>query len=350
MIRQPFQFIGLVFWLISSAFMPLSASSQTTQEIAKYSFGSVVLLVMEDQNGQPLSLGSGFFVGNGEIASNLHVVAGAAKGYAKQVGQKTKYDITGLIGIDVERDLVILKIQAGPVKPLEIGDSNVTQVGDTVYAIGNPQGLEGTFSQGIVSSIRELGSDRLLQITAPIAPGSSGGPVLNARGEVIGVSVATFNGGQNLNFAIPSNYLSKLLSQNRPLTPLSDGRDLNSKGSRFDVIGEKITTGVLGTNITYDGHLQDGHFSFSLFNRLRESIKNVHCLIVFYDQQGGPLDVQMIRYPGVIPAGLAKRITGRVDNSVERLNSHSNNSGYSPPPRSPKGKVEFRVLNFDISE
>ena len=73
--------------------MLLGASSthaQTAQEIAKKAFGSTVLLVMEDANGQPLSLGSGFFVRDGEIASNLHVVEGAARGYAKLVGQKTK--------------------------------------------------------------------------------------------------------------------------------------------------------------------------------------------------------------------------------------------------------------------
>ena len=75
---------------------------------------------------------------------------------------------------------------------------------------GNPQGLEGTFSQGIVSSIRVLGADKILQITAPISPGSSGGPVLNEKGQVIGVSVATFRGGQNLNFAIPSKLSQKV--------------------------------------------------------------------------------------------------------------------------------------------
>jgi len=155
---------------------------------------------MEDANGQSISLGSGFFVRDGEIASNLHVVEGAARGYAKLVGEKTKYDIEGITAVDPERDLVILKISGGRSERLALGDSDIVQVGESVYAVGNPQGLEGTFSQGIVSSIREVGTDKLLQITAPISPGSSGGPVLNGKGEVIGVSVATFSGGQNLNF------------------------------------------------------------------------------------------------------------------------------------------------------
>ena len=181
--------------------------AQTAQQIAKRAFGSTVLLVLEDASGQPRSLGSGFFVLDDEIATNLHVVEGAATGYAKLVGQKTKYDLEGITAVDAERDLVVLKISAPGAHALSLGDSDSVQVGDSVYAVGNPQGLEGTFSQGIVSSIREVGEDTLLQITAAISPGSSGGPVLNGKGEVIGVSVATFKGGQNLNFAIPSEYL-----------------------------------------------------------------------------------------------------------------------------------------------
>ena len=98
---------------------------------------------------------------------------------------------------------------------VSLGNSDFAQVGETVYAVGNPRGLEGTFSQGIISSIRPVGSDKLIQITAPLSPGSSGGPVLNRKGEVIGVSVFTIRNGQNLNFAIPSNYVKPLLTKVR---------------------------------------------------------------------------------------------------------------------------------------
>jgi len=135
-------------------------------------------------NGQPLSLGSGFCVGDGKLASNIHAIAGAARGYAKLVGEKTKYDIEGIAALSPETDLVVVKISGGCSQALSLGNSDAVQVGDSVYAVGNPQSLEGTFSQGIVSSIRELGSNKLLQITAPISPGSSGGPVLNEKGEV----------------------------------------------------------------------------------------------------------------------------------------------------------------------
>jgi S1-C subfamily serine protease len=86
------------------------ALAQSAPEIAKKAFGSTVLLVMEDRNGQPVSSGSGFFVRAGEIASNLHVIEGSAGGYAKLIRGKTRYDIEGITAVDSERDLVVLKI------------------------------------------------------------------------------------------------------------------------------------------------------------------------------------------------------------------------------------------------
>jgi len=322
-----------------------AAHAQTAQEIAKKAFGSTVLLVMEDAAGRPLSLGSGFFVRDGEIASNLHVVEGAGRGYAKLVGQKTKYDIEGITAVDPDRDLVVLKISAARPQTLSLGNSDGVQVGEPVYAVGNPQGLEGTFSQGIVSSIREVGTDKLLQITAPISPGSSGGPVLNGKGEVIGVSVATFRGGQNLNFAIPSNYLKTLLGKTGPAKPIAQAKP--AKAARRSILaglGDRSSEGVVGANLTYDSYAELGDYSFSLVNKLREPVRNVYCLIVFYDKQGTPLDVQATRYSGVIPGGLAKRIKGKVDQSVERLNADRRNW----PPHPPGGKVEFRILDFEI--
>lgn len=336
--------IRLLVLVLLLCFGASSAYSQTAQQIAKKAFRSTVLLVMEDANGQPLSLGSGFFVRDGEIASNLHIVEGAARGYAKLVGQKTKYDIEGVTAVDRKRDLVVLKISAVSPQALSLGNSDGVQVGGSVFAVGNPQGLEGTFSQGIVSSIREVGTDKLLQITAPISPGSSGGPVLNGKGEVIGVSVATFRGGQNLNFAIPSNYLKTLLGKAGPAKPLTQAKPAKAQRSILADLGGRSSEGVVGRSLTYDSYAQMGDYSFSLVNKLRESVRNVYCLVVFYDKQGNPLDVQVVRYSGVIPGGLAKRIKGNVDQSVERLNADRRNL----PPHPPGGKIEFRILNFEI--
>lgn len=315
-----------------------SANAQMAQEIAKKTFGSTVLLVMEDANGQSLSLGSGFVVRDGEIASNLHVIEGAARGYAKLIGQKTKHDIQGITAVDLEHDLVVLKISATGSPTLALGSSDAIQVGESIYAVGNPQGLEGTFSQGIVSSIREVGTDRLIQITAPISPGSSGGPVLNSRGEVIGVSVATFRGGQNLNFAIPSSYLKSLLGKTGPTKPLAEAKLSKAVRSILTDLGGRSSEGVVGGQLPWDlpGNEFSGGYSFSLRNQLREPVKNIYCLLVFRDAQGNPLDVDVARFPGVIPAGLAKRITGDVHASIGVLTKWEDSA------------VEFRILDFEI--
>jgi len=317
--------------------LPNTGNAQSAQEIAKKAFRSTVLLVMEDVNGQPLSLGSGFFVRDGEIASNLHVVEGAARGYAKLVGEKAKYDIEGITAVDPERDLVVLKISAGRSQALPLGNSDTVQVGESVYAVGNPQGLEGTFSQGIVSSIREVGIDKLLQITAPISPGSSGGPVLNGKGEVIGVSVATFRGGQNLNFAIPSNYLKTLLAKAGPAKPLAQAKTAKTPKSILADMGGRSTEGVVGVHFAWNAPGEWCEvYSFSLRNQLRESVKNVYCLVVFTDSKGSPIDIDVVRDSGVIPAGLAKRVKSRVDGSIGQLTKWSSSA------------VEFRILDFEI--
>ena len=201
-----------------------SAQAQTAREIAKKVSPSVVVLVMSGENGRPISLGSGFVVKEGVIATNVHVIAGARKGYAKLPDQKEKFEVEGTVGIDRVHDLVLLSVKKFKGPALVLGKSSDAAPGDDVYAVGNPEGLEGTFSKGMVSGVRKTGEDSVLQITAPISPGSSGGPVLDAKGNVIGVAVATIKDGQNLNFAIPVSYLAALMKDIKDVSPLSEVR------------------------------------------------------------------------------------------------------------------------------
>lgn len=317
-----------------SILFTLLGYSQAARQIAQKTFPSVVLLVFEDTNGQAVSLGSGFVVGKGVIATNLHVIEGGKRGYAKLVGQKTKYDIAGTVGIDSRRDLALLSASQIIAPPLPLGESAALAVGDEIYAVGNPQGLEGTFSQGIISSIRQVGSESLLQITAPISPGSSGGPVLNSQGKVVGIAVATFKGGQNLNFAIPASYLTSLLSNTQPVRPLTSTSQKNQGESILSDMGGKSTEGVLGGQLTWTYlALQSGEYAFSLRNQLREPVRDVYCLVIFYSSDE-PIDVDVVHYSGIIPAGLAKRVTSSVDGSVQKLDP----------------SVEFRILDFKIDE
>jgi hypothetical protein len=226
-----------------------------------------------------------------------------------------------------------------------LGNSEAVQIGDTVYAVGNPQGLEGTFSQGIISGMREVGKGKLLQLTAPIAPGSSGGPVMNSHGEVIGIAVATFKGGQNLNFAIPSVYLKALAANLQPVTPLIKTKPVGKQRSILADLGGRSTKGVVGGQLTWDddSHSGTAWYTLSFRNQLRESVSHISCLIVFYDATGMTIDTKFAGYDPVIPPGLATRVHGYVDGSVKRLTTPSGSI-------TPKTRVEFRILNFQIVE
>ena len=215
-----------------------TAPAQTTlpaEDIAEKALAATVYLEMKDKNGKTLGIGSGFFVKPNLIATNYHVIEGAAKGTAKLVGKYITYNIEGVTATDKTNDLALLKVTAYGIKPLSLGDSDVVRIGETVYVAGNPKGLEGTFSDGIISSRRDKLTKERLQMTAPISPGSSGGPVLNRKGEVIGISVAGHQAldAQNLNFAIPSKYLRKLLEQSNPPQPLSQGKHSVSADTYF---------------------------------------------------------------------------------------------------------------------
>lgn len=218
--------------------------AMTAGEIARRTFPSVVVLVAEDENGQAVSQGSGFFVRGDVIATNHHVIESAPRLHAKIVDRESSYEIRGIEGVDKENDLALLKIVSTRIRPLLLGDSNRVAVGDLVYVVGNPAGLEGTFSQGIVSGIRLITGKHYIQITAPISRGSSGGPVLNNRGEVIGVAVGIVEDGQNLNFAIPVSYLASLMKEDAQ-RPLAKGSAVSS-GMAGGFESKAITAGEDG--------------------------------------------------------------------------------------------------------
>src|SRR5690606_35815551 len=196
--------------------------SQSAKEIAKNCMSSTVSLVMEDNYKQPVALGSGFIVDNGKVVTNLHVIEGAKYGSVFINGSSTKHKIEGYYAIDKKNDLVILSVPSLTGTALPLGNSATPEVGEKIYAIGNPKGLSGTISEGIVSGIRTLDEQNLIQITAPISPGSSGDPVINNNGQVVGVAVGTLTSGQNLNFAIPTSSLIELLDNlNASVSPLN---------------------------------------------------------------------------------------------------------------------------------
>ncbi|WP_437309044.1 S1C family serine protease [Sorangium sp. So ce388] len=168
------------------------------------------------------SLGAGFLVReDGWIATNFHVIAGMSD-LQVVLWDQSEHPVLEVLAFDEDRDLAIVRIHAPRRLPLlPLGDSGAVRPGDPVVAIGHPLGLADTVSNGLVSAVRVVDPAlTLLQISAPIAPGSSGGPLFNERGEVIGVAAAVATQGQNLNFGVPAAYLKKLLVHPDPV-PLS---------------------------------------------------------------------------------------------------------------------------------
>jgi S1-C subfamily serine protease len=198
-------------------------AAQDLKELNHRARGSVVLLKNLDAAGEEVAEGTGFVIRGGYILTNHHVVAGASRMQAV-LPDKSVLELPGVLAQDADHDLAILKAPANRLRPLALVGSDPVEPGERVVVLGNPLGFASTLSDGIVSAYRENGIDEdpelikgpLLQITAPISQGSSGSPVMNLNGEVVGVAVAFYDGGQSLNFAVPASSVRRLLARVNP--------------------------------------------------------------------------------------------------------------------------------------
>ncbi len=185
--------------------------SESLPSIIKRIEPSTVIVFAYDDKGEFLKLGSGFFISqNGDIVTNYHILQGASYAEVKTSYGKT-HPITYIVAEDEQSDLIRLSVDIPSqyVHPLSLSTS-LPEVGERIIVYGSPLGLEKTVSDGIVSAIREVPSyGKVIQITAPVSPGSSGSPVINMRGEVIGIATFQMVEGQNLNFAIPAEKIAK---------------------------------------------------------------------------------------------------------------------------------------------
>ena len=173
---------------------------------------SVVIVFTYNDKGEFLKLGSGFFINhNGDIITNYHVLQGANSAEIKASDGKT-YPIRYIVADNEQSDLIRLSVDIPSqyVHPLSLNKTN-PEVGERIIVYGSPLGWENTVSDGIISAIRDIPDiGKIIQITAPMSPGSSGSPVLNMQGEVIGIATFQMVEGQNLNFAIPSERIASL--------------------------------------------------------------------------------------------------------------------------------------------
>lgn len=157
-------------------------------------------------------LGSGVIIdGRGYIATNVHIISGATTIRVMAYSGK-KYNVN-VIGYDEASDIAVLKVGASDLKALNFGDSDEVKVGEKVIAAGNPAGLAFTVTEGIVSAFRVLNNVRYIQTDVPINPGNSGGPLVNTKGEIIGINNFKIGGFESLGFAISSNNVKNVVNK-----------------------------------------------------------------------------------------------------------------------------------------
>ena len=228
--------ISLLFLAASHA-----AAQDALPELVRRIKPSVVAIVTYDVKGEKLSRGSGFFTAPDRVVTNRHVLEGAYKAEIHTVNELA-YSVKGVLAVDGEGDIALLQVEIPPgvASPLTVVRTS-PQEGESIVVIGNPLGLEGSISNGIVSAVRDIPNfGRIIQITAPISQGSSGSPVVNMRGEVVGVATLQLTDGQSLNFAVPSDRVVQLQAgQNRTLGELvvATRRSQRSSAERFYMQG-----------------------------------------------------------------------------------------------------------------
>ena len=174
---------------------------------------SVVSVLTYDAKGEPMISGSGFFVRPGQVVTNMHVIRGAHRVEIHTLeGKGRTYPVTGALAIDEEGDLALLSVSLPEERsrPLVLSTA-LPDEGEQIFLIGNPLRLEGSVSDGIVSAVREVPDvGRIIQITAPVSHGNSGSPLLNMRGQVIGIVTVKVTNGQNINLALGAARIASL--------------------------------------------------------------------------------------------------------------------------------------------
>ncbi len=230
-------FLFVMATVVLAVSTAIGQSGDIAKQIYSSSQDSVFLVYLNDSSGSPSALGSAFLVAPRLLITNAHV-AEAGKPVLAVGPVRIPLKI---LRTDEKNDLAILSVDVDLTsKPLSLAKTELSP-GEQIFAIGNPEGLEKTISQGIVSGLRKRDDRNLIQITCPISHGSSGGPILNAKGEVVGVAVGMLEDGQNLNFAVPVAYVRSILEEKTNTTSsinmndsLTDTKNLLKKRSEAE--------------------------------------------------------------------------------------------------------------------
>jgi S1-C subfamily serine protease len=243
---------------------------------------SVVVIIVGDKDGNPLGQGSGFIVAKDRIVTNHHVLEKASNAIVVFADGATS-EVEGIVADSSTRDLAILSVKTGARAALKVGDELSVHQGDPVYAMGAPRGLELSITNGIVSGFRRLDEQFMIQTTAPIAPGSSGGPLFDQDGRVIGVTTSLMNDSPGIYFSIGCGDVSRLLrAPSLVLTPIPNRLGITARKNEDTTLSGTYTGKVhnITANVTA---------SFSIV--IREDKQTINgCMIVRPPLNGsGPL-------------------------------------------------------------
>jgi tetratricopeptide (TPR) repeat protein len=239
------------YWFYGFFFVPLvvgvfPAFPQTDlPELIKKAEPSIVVILTFNQAGKQLGQGTGFFISkNGDVISNHHVLQGASRSRIK-LSSGEEFAVKRVVAEDPDGDLVRISVDIPEEKVTPLALSPATpRVGERVVVIGTPLGLDQTVSDGIVSAIREIPDfGKIMQMTAPISPGSSGSPVLNMKGDVVGIATFLLVAGQNLNFAVPAERISILSA--------GSGRSLPEREERRKRVSAEEASELYATGLRY---------------------------------------------------------------------------------------------------
>jgi tetratricopeptide (TPR) repeat protein len=201
----------MLFLAVFAAGASTTRAQDFLPELVKRIKPSAVAIETFDAHDNTLTRGSGFFVAPDKVITNRHVIERSSRVEIHLLNGK-KFPVKGVVAVDGEGDLALLQVDVPKelAVPLPIVRA-APQEGESIVVIGNPYGLEGSVSNGIVSAVREIpGYGKIIQITASISPGSSGSPVVNMLGQVVGVATLQASEGQNLNFAVPAERIAQL--------------------------------------------------------------------------------------------------------------------------------------------
>ena len=192
---------------ISASTVPTGPRS--AEDIFSQVSQSVVRISVSNAAGLPVAGGSGVVIGPGAVITNCHV---ALRGELLEVKlDGTTYSASVEVANE-ERDLCLLGVSGLTAPAVSLGSVESVRVGQRVYAVGAPQGLDLTISDGIVSALRDSQGSKIIQTSAPVSPGSSGGGLFDTSGRMVGVVTFQTKVGQNLNFAVPADWVGEMRS------------------------------------------------------------------------------------------------------------------------------------------